>query len=77
MTYLSAIKHCYGHYATFAGRASRSEYWYWVLYSVISLIAACIIDGILGTRFVVDTGVIVWLPHGYIYSLVTLVNLLP
>jgi uncharacterized membrane protein YhaH (DUF805 family) len=77
MTYFGAIKHCYSHYATFSGRASRSEYWYWVLYSVISLIAASIIDGMLGTRFIVSTFVVIWLPYGYVFALVALVNLLP
>jgi len=77
MTYFGAIKYCYSHYATFSGRAPRSEYWWWVLYAVISLIAATIIDGILGTRFIVSAGVVVWLPYGYVYTLVSLVNLLP
>jgi uncharacterized membrane protein YhaH (DUF805 family) len=77
MTYFGAIKHCYGHYATFAGRAPRSEYWWWTLYAIISVIAACIIDAMLGTRFVLNAGVIVWLPYGYVYSIVSLVNLLP
>ena len=77
MTYTGAIKYCYNHYATFAGRAPRSEYWWWTLYAVIALIAACIIDAILGTRYVVNRGVVVQLPYGYVYTLVALVNLLP
>ena len=77
MTYFGAIKHCYNHYATFSGRAPRSEYWFWTLYAIISAVAASLIDGILGTRFVIGAGVVIWLPYGYLYSLVTLVNLLP
>ena len=77
MTYTGAIKYCYSHYATFAGRASRSEYWWWMLYTLIVSIVASIIDGMMGARFVVGTNVVVWLPYGYVFSLVTLVNLLP
>lgn len=30
MNFFAAIKRCFGHYATFSGRARRSEYWNWV-----------------------------------------------
>ncbi len=35
-------------YAEFNGRASRAEYWYFVLFNVIISIAISIIEGILG-----------------------------
>ena len=38
------------HYADFNGRASRSEYWYFVLFNIIFSIAAAIVDNILGTE---------------------------
>lgn len=31
MTFIESIKSCYGKYATFSGRATRSEYWWFVL----------------------------------------------
>ena len=34
MSFGDAIKTCYGKYATFSGRASRSEYWFWFLYNL-------------------------------------------
>lgn len=32
MTFTQAIKSCFDKYATFSGRASRSEYWWWYLF---------------------------------------------
>jgi uncharacterized membrane protein YhaH (DUF805 family) len=32
MTFGQAIRSCYSNYATFSGRAPRSEYWYFTLY---------------------------------------------
>lgn len=31
--FFEAISICFSKYATFSGRASRSEYWYWILFS--------------------------------------------
>jgi uncharacterized membrane protein YhaH (DUF805 family) len=33
MDFWTAVKTCYGKYATFGGRASRSEYWYFILFA--------------------------------------------
>ena len=35
-------------YATFAGRARRSEYWYFVLFYVLAAVALSIIDVVVG-----------------------------
>ena len=35
MGFIGAIKACFGKYATFDGRARRSEYWYWVLFNTL------------------------------------------
>lgn len=35
MGFTEAIKSCFSKFATFSGRASRSEYWYWVLFNVL------------------------------------------
>ena len=40
---------CWAKYTVFSGRASRKEYWMWVLFSVIFSIAASIIDLLLGS----------------------------
>ncbi|MEJ6390500.1 DUF805 domain-containing protein [Gymnodinialimonas ulvae] len=42
-----AIRVCFSKYVTFSGRASRSEYWFFVLFLVLAGIGATIIDAIL------------------------------
>ena len=44
-----SIKTCFNKYATFSGRASRSEYWFFVLFGILGSIVTLIIDvNILG-----------------------------
>ena len=38
----------YANYANFRGRASRSEYWYFILFYIISIFVLSIIDGFIG-----------------------------
>ena len=40
MTFGESIKTCFYKYATFEGRASRSEYWWWTLFALLASIAA-------------------------------------
>jgi len=43
MTFFQAVSICFKKYATFAGRATRAEFWYWSLFSwLLSLIALAI-----------------------------------
>lgn len=51
MTFQEAVKSCLSKYVTFSGRASRSEYWFFYLASLLIMIVASILDGILGTGF--------------------------
>lgn len=51
-------------YATFSGRASRSEYWFFVLFNGIFAIVAMVLDGVAGTM-------------GIIYLVYILATLLP
>lgn len=44
MDFVSAVKSCFSKYATFSGRASRSEYWWFYLFSIIVTMAAAIVD---------------------------------
>jgi uncharacterized membrane protein YhaH (DUF805 family) len=44
MDFTQAIASGFRNYVTFGGRASRSEYWYWVLFMVIGGIVAAILD---------------------------------
>jgi uncharacterized membrane protein YhaH (DUF805 family) len=52
MNFVQAINSGFGKYVQFGGRASRSEYWYWTLFSILVSIAANVVDGILGTSFI-------------------------
>jgi len=48
MNFVQAISSGFSNYVTFRGRAIRSEYWYWVLFTVIGTIVAGIIDNLIG-----------------------------
>jgi uncharacterized membrane protein YhaH (DUF805 family) len=47
MDFGQAIKTCLDKYATFSGRATRSEYWYFFLFLVIVNIVASFLDSII------------------------------
>lgn len=52
MTFVDAIKTCMRKYATFSGRASRSEFWWFYLFTFIVSILAGVIDTfVLGLSF--------------------------
>ena len=57
-------------YADFSGRARRSEYWYFVLFNIIFLIIAMVLDNVLGTT-------IASLPYGAFYFIYALAVFLP
>lgn len=44
MGFFEAVSSVISKYATFAGRAPRSEYWFWVLFTVLVSIATSILD---------------------------------
>src|SRR3712207_2913707 len=44
MDFAQAIKTCLNKYATFAGRAQRSEYWYFFLLMIVVDIVASVLD---------------------------------
>jgi len=50
--YLDLLKN---KYAQFGGRASRSEFWYFVLFNLIISIVLGILDGTLGTSYTYTT----------------------
>jgi len=45
----NAISTCLSKYATFSGRASRSEYWFFVLFTAIVGFISGIIAGVVGS----------------------------
>jgi uncharacterized membrane protein YhaH (DUF805 family) len=55
MTFGEAIRACFSQYAEFHGRASRSEYWWWVLFTILAGIAAGIIGETASALFSLGT----------------------
>ena len=43
--FVEAVRVCFSKYATFKGRASRSEFWFFYLFTMIVIVAASAIDG--------------------------------
>ena len=62
MTFWQAITSCYSKYATFSGRASRSEYWYFTLYHTLLVICLALIPSDLGTMLLALSAIGNFLP---------------
>lgn len=58
MNIQTAVKTCFSKYATFSGRASRSEYWFFYLFTIIASIVTWVIDTMLLGYSAEDTGAI-------------------
>ncbi len=71
--YLKVIKQ----YADFKGRARRKEYWMFVLFNLIFIIVAMILDKVLGTNFKMPGEYSQELPYGFIYTLYALAIVIP
>lgn len=48
MSFVTAIKTCLGRYATFRGRARRSEFWWFMLFCALSISLA---EALVGDEF--------------------------
>jgi len=64
MDFVTAAKTGLSKYATFSGRARRSEFWFFILFQILALLVAAVLDGIVGT-------------NGGLYGLVALGFLVP
>lgn len=54
MNFGQAIKSGFSNYVKFSGRARRSEYWYWILFTFLVSVVASGLDSALGVKS--DTG---------------------
>ncbi len=70
LSFGQAIKNVFSKYATFTGRARRSEFWWFQLFNFILIFVASLFDDLLGLG-ISDTG------EGIISLIVTLALLLP
>ena len=70
MTFTQSVSTCFNKYATFTGRASRSEYWWFYVLTAVVTIVASALDATFDTS---------WseLNSGLIQCLATLALLLP
>jgi uncharacterized membrane protein YhaH (DUF805 family) len=73
MTFFQAIKSGLINIDEFSTRASRSEYWYWIIFAALSYQAASVIDRL---AFLDNTFVQQW-GFGPFYVLIVLALLLP
>jgi uncharacterized membrane protein YhaH (DUF805 family) len=64
MGFTDAISSGFRNYVNFSNRAPRSAFWYWVLFGIIALIVAGVIDGVLFIK-----------PDSTVYPLFSLVYL--
>ncbi|MCI1245955.1 MAG: DUF805 domain-containing protein, partial [Prevotella sp.] len=48
LTFVQAVSTVFRKYATFTGRARRSEYWWFQLFQVIVVTIAALVDKLLG-----------------------------
>lgn len=62
MDFVTAVKTCFGKFATFEGRASRSEFWFFNLFLVLGYMVLGLLDAVTGIAVL-----------GAIFSLVTLI----
>ena len=54
MSFMDSVKTCFGKYATFSGRAQRSEFWYFALFLLLGAIVLSFVDSaVFGPREVV------------------------
>ncbi len=47
MTFTDSIKTCFSKYATFSGRASRPEYWWFVVFFIVADLLLATLDSVL------------------------------
>jgi uncharacterized membrane protein YhaH (DUF805 family) len=55
MTFAESIKTCFSKYAEFDGRASLSEFWWWVLFVILASAATSIVSPMLSGLFSLAT----------------------
>lgn len=69
MSFSAAVSTCFRKYATFKGRARRSEYWYWYLFNILVGVVLIAID--------YSAHLVVWGDTGILTTLFCLVVLVP
>jgi uncharacterized membrane protein YhaH (DUF805 family) len=78
MGFGEAVKSCFSKYVTFSGRARRSEFWYFWLFTVLVSLVTGAIDAAIGWQVVTTSGgeTVAFNP-GWVQALASLVLFLP
>lgn len=48
MTFVESVQTCFKKYAEFNGRASKSEYWWWILFVIVASLAGQMLGDVAG-----------------------------
>lgn len=48
MTFVESVQTCFKKYAEFTGRASKAEYWWWVLFVILTSVAGQMLGDVAG-----------------------------
>ncbi|HHL21687.1 MAG TPA: DUF805 domain-containing protein [Aliiroseovarius sp.] len=56
MNFTTAIKTCFNKYATFSGRAPRSEYWWFILFTWVAMMLLSFVDSVMFGTVTVGPG---------------------
>jgi|TARA_Y100000294_G_scaffold178085_1_gene207292 uncharacterized membrane protein YhaH (DUF805 family) len=64
--YLKVVR---DNYANFSGRATRQEYWMYILFLLLFSLLAIVLDNILGTDFGIG--------YGWIYLIISIIHIVP
>ena len=72
MSFPEAVKICLRKYAVFSGRATRAEYWWWVLAVVIGSFISSFVDGFIGSLLLEGEAGIAFSFFQVIFTLATL-----
>ena len=56
MGFAEAIQNCFSKYVTFSGRARRSEFWYFILFTILGSIVIGILESVVFGWSLVDPG---------------------
>lgn len=78
MTFGQSIQTVFSKYVTFSGRASRSEFWWWVLFVFVTNLVLSVIDSVLfGTTVTTEYGFEASTNTPFLSGLFGLATLLP
>jgi uncharacterized membrane protein YhaH (DUF805 family) len=58
MNFIDAVKKCINNYANFNGRARRSEYWWFFLFTTLLSIVSTVIDTTMLGKGIEDIGIV-------------------